>query len=178
MAVLGSLVTMRTRREDHGDALRHRFHHIFFIAVCGALRKWQMSRKSLIHNIIVKFSDPDPHYFKLQVRIDPDAGVENTYLMRTLTRDPTSLSKNPNNFCKCVLQNYPLRLCGSGSGMDPDSVGDPWIRIRIRIFNPDPDPRGQKWPGKKENSLKISCFGSKCWMFSFEDWSISWEREK
>jgi hypothetical protein len=35
------------------------------------------------------------------------------------------------------------------SVVDPDSMGF-WIRIRIR--NPDPDPRGHRWPRKIENS--------------------------
>jgi hypothetical protein len=33
--------------------------------------------------------------------------------------------------------------CGSGSGLDPDSV-TLWIQIRIRIGNPDSDPRARK----------------------------------
>jgi hypothetical protein len=36
--------------------------------------------------------------------------------------------------------------CGSGSVLDPYSIGsvDPGLWIRIRIRNPDPDPGGQK----------------------------------
>jgi hypothetical protein len=37
----------------------------------------------------------------------------------------------------------------SGSELDPDSMG-PWIRIRIRIRNPDPG--GQKWPTNTDKS--------------------------
>ncbi len=33
-----------------------------------------------------------------------------------------------------------------------------WIRLRIHIQNPDPDPGGQKLPTKVEKNLEISCF--------------------
>jgi hypothetical protein len=45
--------------------------------------------------------------------------------------------------------------CGSGSVMDPDSIG-----------SVDPDPGGQKLPTKVEKIKKINVL--KCWMFSFE----------
>ncbi len=37
-----------------------------------------------------------------------------------------------------------------------------WIRIRIRIWNPDPDPGGQKLPTKVEKN----------WMFFLESWRL------
>ncbi len=45
--------------------------------------------------------------------------------------------------------------CGSGSGLDPDSIG-----------SVDPDPGGQKCPTKVETNLKVHVL--KCWMASFE----------
>jgi hypothetical protein len=39
--------------------------------------------------------------------------------------------------------------CGSGSQLDPDSVGS---------VDPDPDPRGQKLHTKVEENLKKLCF--------------------
>ncbi len=44
--------------------------------------------------------------------------------------------------------------CGSGSGLDPDSIG-----------SVDPDPGGQKWPSKVEKNFKVHVL--KCWMASF-----------
>jgi hypothetical protein len=38
--------------------------------------------------------------------------------------------------------------------------------LRIRIRNPDPDPRGQKWPTKVEFFVKVHVL--KGWMASFE----------
>ncbi len=62
-----------------------------------------------------------------------------------------------------------------GSDVDADPNPDldwiriqlgPWIRVKIRIANPDPDPGGQKEPTnmKKVNNFKILKF----LMFSFE----------
>ncbi len=39
--------------------------------------------------------------------------------------------------------------------------------IRIRIWNPDPDPGGHKWP-TKVNFFKKKFHVLKCWMFSYE----------
>ncbi len=48
--------------------------------------------------------------------------------------------------CKCVWKKCEMQGCGSGSGLDPYSIGsvDP---------DPDPDPGGQKWPTKVDNNL-------------------------
>ncbi len=51
-------------------------------------------------------------------------------------------------------QHWPAgQGCGSGSGLDPDSIGS---------VDPDPYPGGQKWPTKEEVFLKF--------MF----WSVGW----
>jgi hypothetical protein len=59
------------------------------------------------------------------------------------------------------LLSYPSpnQGCGSGCGLDPDSIGsvNPG---RIR----NPDPGGQKWPTKVEKYLKVHVL--KCWMAS------------
>jgi hypothetical protein len=41
-------------------------------------------------------------------------------------------------------KNYYKQGCGSGSGLDPYSIGS---------VDPDPDPGGQKWPTKVDKNL-------------------------
>jgi hypothetical protein len=61
----------------------------------------------------------------------------------------------------CWISVEVWHLVSRVSDPDPDGIriqSGQWIRIRIHILNPDPDPGGQKWPTKLEKNQEVSCF--------------------
>jgi hypothetical protein len=67
---------------------------------------------------------------------------------------------------KLFILNPDFCILASVSDPDPYWIGQ-WIRIRISIRNPDPDPEGLKGPTRVAKINKFHVL--KCWMFSFED---------
>ena len=64
----------------------------------------------------------------------------------------------PQKFSKLSKVKYFTYLKVSVSDLDPDPCGSvlewlPWIQIRIRIGNTDPDPGQSKWCPKRGKNL-------------------------
>ncbi len=66
------------------------------------------------------------------------------------------LGHRQDSFIQQGLTHRLLRLLKSGLQIRIRIQSGQWIEIPIR--NPDPDPKGQKWPTKVEKIWKISCF--------------------
>ncbi len=111
---------------------------------------WKEYRNHFVKNSHYLFVD---NYYDNYYKVEEDERVDliwwklKKWAVHTLTR----LFERWHHYFSENLPGFAL-FCRV---VDPDWIRvqwGPWIRIRTRIANPDPDPGGQKWPTKIEKS--------------------------
>ncbi len=147
---IGGYLTLRAAMVRKNTGV-NKVHHTVWIE--QKKYSWWRQQKSVTHwanwKILQKFSK---HVLKNRNISGRKKGGDVT---NKWSLDPHWVTKILNTWRKAVcgqalnisLTFLQLFSCGSGSGIDPDSM-DAWISIRIRVRNPDPDSEGQKWPRK------------------------------